>query len=40
MWQLLLGFGLGIYVGTYFNCKPTIEKLETNIRKNIPDPKK
>ena len=39
MWQLIIGFGLGIYVGTYYNCKPTIETILLNIKKNIPKEK-
>ena len=40
MWQLLLGFGLGIYVGTYFNCKPTLDNIIENIRKKYTRAKK
>jgi hypothetical protein len=39
MWQLLLGFGIGVYVGTYFNCKPVIDNIVGNIKKNIPESK-
>ena len=27
MWQYLFGFSTGIYVGTYYECKPTIDKI-------------
>ena len=40
MWQLLLGFGIGVYVGTYFNCKPVIDNIIHNIKNNIPESKK
>jgi len=26
MWQFFLGFGTGIYVGTYYDCKPMIKR--------------
>ena len=39
MWQLLFGFGIGIYVGTYYNCKTRLDKIIEIIQKNIPDKK-
>lgn len=27
MWHFLFGFSAGVYVGTYYECKPTIEKI-------------
>jgi len=36
MWRLLLGFGSGVYVGTYYNCKPVIEKIAEYIKNNLP----
>ena len=35
MWQFLCGFGCGIYIGSYYNCKPIIEKVNEAIRKNF-----
>ena len=26
MWQFFIGFGTGVYVGTYYNCKPMIKR--------------
>jgi hypothetical protein len=37
MWQFFLGLGTGIYVGTHYDCKPTITFLGDCIKKNIPD---
>ena len=36
MWQLLLGFGAGVYVGTNYDCKPTVTYISSCIKKNIP----
>jgi len=40
MWCYLLSFTIGIYVGTYFNCKPTIERISKFVKENLPDEKK
>lgn len=32
----MFGFISGIYVGTYYDCKPMLENLTDYIRKNIP----
>lgn len=32
-------FGAGVYVGTYYDCKPWIYKVERFIRDNIPERK-
>lgn len=37
MWQILLGFGTGIYVGTIYDCKPTVMFIKDCIKNNIPD---
>ena len=37
MWQLLVGFGAGVYVGTVYDCKPTVEFISTCIKNNIPN---
>jgi hypothetical protein len=39
MWRLLLGFASGIYVGTYYDCKPTLINIEKNIRDYMPSKK-
>ena len=39
MWRFLVGFASGVYVGTYYNCKPVINKLEKKIKEYIPDKK-
>lgn len=36
MWQLMMGFGLGVYVGTMYDCKPTVTFISTCIKNNIP----
>ena len=36
MWRILLGFGIGIYVSTYYDCKPTLEHIIDTIKKNLP----
>lgn len=37
MWQLLMGFSMGVYVGTNYNCKPTILFIKNCIKNNIPE---
>ena len=39
MWQFICGFCGGIYVGTYFECKPTLEKVVDFVKTSIPDKK-
>lgn len=36
MWQFFLGFSTGIYVGTYYNCKPCLEKISKWVENHIP----
>ena len=31
-----LGFLVGVYVGTYFDCKPHLKKIEKYIQENMP----
>ena len=38
--KFFFGFALGIYIGTYYNCKPIIEKIKKTIKENIPSEKK
>ena len=37
MWKLIVGFVSGVYVGTYYNCKPTISTIQSFVQKNIPE---
>ena len=39
MWQYLFSFSAGIYVGTYFDCKPTIDKISEFVKENMPKEK-
>lgn len=39
MYQYFIGFIAGVYVGTYYNCKPTVEKITDFIIENIPTKK-
>ena len=36
MWQFLMGFGCGIYVGTIYDCKPTVSFISECIKNNVP----
>ena len=40
MWQMMLGFAAGVYVGTYYDCKPTIKIIHTMVKDKIPKEKK
>ena len=43
MWQMFCSFGLGIYIGTYYNCKPMLEQIVLMVKekqKNLPAAKK
>ena len=37
MFRFFLGFAAGIYTGTYYNCKPIIDRLQECIKENIPE---
>ena len=37
MWQFLMGFGAGVYVGTAYDCKPTIIFMKDCFKKLVPD---
>jgi hypothetical protein len=39
MWQLLFGLGIGIYVGTYYDCKNRLDKIIELIQNNVPEKK-
>lgn len=36
MWQLIMGFSMGVYVGTNYDCKPTMSFISTFIKNNVP----
>jgi hypothetical protein len=40
MWQLVSGFAAGIYVGTYYDCKPTIILVRQMIKDKFPEERK
>lgn len=31
-----MGFGMGVYVGTNYDCKPTMSFIATCIKNNVP----
>lgn len=37
MWRELISFGVGIYVGTNYDCKPTISFITMLIKNNVPN---
>ena len=39
MWQFLVGFTSGLYVGTYYDCKPILIKVQNFIKENSPEKK-
>ena len=39
MLEFLLGFSSGIYLGSYYNCKPQLENLIKMIKEKLPEPK-
>ena len=36
MWQFLVGFSAGMYVGTIYDCGPTVTFITTCLKNNIP----
>ena len=40
MWHFCIGFGLGIYVGTYYDCKPSLDKVADWVKQLSPPKKK
>ena len=34
MWQFIMGFASGVYIGSYYECKPTIENILKIIKEN------
>jgi hypothetical protein len=39
MWQMMVGFATGVYVGTYYNCKPTILMIREMVKDKMPEKK-
>ena len=39
MWKFVVGFGVGVYVGTYYECKPMISKITKMAQENTPSQK-
>lgn len=39
MWQFLTGFSLGVYVGTFYDCRPAIKAVQIILRENMPKEK-
>ena len=37
MWQIVTGIGIGVYIGTYYNCRPTLEFIAHTIKSNFPE---
>ena len=40
MWQMVLGFGAGVYVGTYYDCRPYLDTIGVWVKQNFPPHKK
>jgi hypothetical protein len=39
MWNFIAGFTAGVYVGTYYDCKPVLNYLFNEIKKCVPEKK-
>ncbi len=39
MWRFILGLTSGIYIGSYYECKPIINLLKNKILEYIPEKK-
>lgn len=39
MWQFLTGFGLGVYIGTFYDCRPAIRAVRIIVKENMPEEK-
>ncbi len=39
MWQFIMGVFTGVYIGTYYDCKPSIEFVKDTCKKNFPKEK-
>ena len=36
MWQFLLGFGTGVYIGTKYDCRPCMRYVEKHVEEYFP----
>lgn len=36
MWQVLLGFGAGVYFGTNYDCQPAINFMGSFLKEKLP----
>lgn len=36
MWQFITGVAVGVYVGTYYDCKPGVEYIKETIKEHWP----
>jgi ABC-type phosphate transport system permease subunit len=39
MWQVMIGFAAGVYVGTYYECKPAIKMIKAMVEDKFPEEK-
>lgn len=39
MLYFILGFGFGVYMGTYYDCKPILTSFGSRIREYLPEKK-
>jgi hypothetical protein len=39
MYRFIAGFAVGVYVGTFYDCKPTIARIMDFLRDNAPKEK-
>jgi len=39
MWKFISGFSLGIYLATYYDCKPIISRIRYFMKENFPKEK-
>jgi len=36
MWHFCLGFGVGVYIGTYYDCKPYLDRINEWAKQQMP----
>lgn len=36
MWHFCLGFGVGVYIGTYYDCKPCLDRINEWAKQQMP----
>ena len=39
IYKFIIGFGAGVWVGTYYDCKPILHKIKDELTKIIPKEK-